>query len=98
MTKPKAPRTDFARRLRELREKAGVSQNELSKRSGVYRTTIGKLEKDLQQPLWQIVVALAQALNVPTDAFLGEGEKTVKVPAKNDQDGKPAPKSAKKKS
>lgn len=51
-------------KLRELRESAGITQEELAKRSGVSRVTISKLESGAQKvttntTILQIAKALA---------------------------------------
>jgi transcriptional regulator with XRE-family HTH domain len=86
----RAARTDFGRRLRKLRQEAGITILELPRRSGIFRTTIGRRESGERQPLWLAVLALCRGLGVTPDAFVGEG----------DLDAEPAPKKtrAKKKS
>jgi transcriptional regulator with XRE-family HTH domain len=79
MTLIRVPRTDFARRLKELRVAAGLSQFELATKVGISHTAISKLEADQRQPLWPVVVALARALGCATDDFLGEDD--MKKPA-----------------
>jgi transcriptional regulator with XRE-family HTH domain len=59
----------FARRLRELREAAGLSQYELAKQSGVSKQALSKLERGERQPSWETVRKLARALNVSVAAF-----------------------------
>jgi transcriptional regulator with XRE-family HTH domain len=66
--------TGFARRLTQLRREAGLSQLELARLSGVHRTVITRLESGERQPYWVVVVCLAKALGVPTDAFRAEGD------------------------
>jgi transcriptional regulator with XRE-family HTH domain len=61
----------FARRLRELREAAGLSRKELAGRAGLKSEAgIRNLEQGLRLPTWPTVVALSKALGVPCDAFL----------------------------
>jgi transcriptional regulator with XRE-family HTH domain len=62
----------FARRLAALRGQAGLSQYEVSKRSGLPRQTVSRLEKGSSVPSWPTVQALARALGVDCTAFVVE--------------------------
>ncbi len=61
----------FAERLRELREKSGLSQAELANRAGLHRFGVSKLELGLREPTWATVQAIARALGVDCTAFAG---------------------------
>jgi transcriptional regulator with XRE-family HTH domain len=60
----------FAGRLKELREQAGLTQQELADRAGLNRFGVAKLEQGVTKPYWDTVVALCKALRVSADAFL----------------------------
>jgi len=60
----------FAARLRELREKAGLTQPALAERAGMHKLGIAQLEQGRRKPTWATVVALAEALGVTCEAFL----------------------------
>lgn len=63
----------FAGRLKELREQAGLSREELAKRAGLQSAAgIRNIEQGVRQPSWPMVVALCQALGVSCDAFMQE--------------------------
>lgn len=63
----------FAGRLRELREAAGLSRKELAERAGMKSEAgIRDLEQGLRIPGWDTVLALADALGVPIQAFREE--------------------------
>jgi transcriptional regulator with XRE-family HTH domain len=62
----------FARRLRELREAANLSQSELTDLAGMHRQGVGKLERGERSPAWETVQALARALGVDCTAFQTE--------------------------
>jgi transcriptional regulator with XRE-family HTH domain len=62
----------FPGRLRELRERAGLTQGQLADRAGVKRDAVARWEAGVREPLWSHVVALCQALGVGPDAFLHE--------------------------
>jgi transcriptional regulator with XRE-family HTH domain len=64
----------FGRRLKELREAAGLTQKELAQRAGVVPGAVGHLEQGRRQPTWATVRALAKALGVPSTAFETEEE------------------------
>jgi len=60
--------------LRETREEEGISQEELSKKSGVSRTTISELENDKTEVVTNTTLEkLAKALNKKvSDIFFQE--------------------------
>jgi transcriptional regulator with XRE-family HTH domain len=63
----------FAGRLRELREQAGLSRQQLADRAGMQSAAgIRNLEQGIRKPSWETVIALCKALNVKCDAFLQE--------------------------
>jgi transcriptional regulator with XRE-family HTH domain len=55
--------------LKRLREEAGLTQAELSERSGLSQTGISDLEQGLNQPTLKTAQALAKALGVNCTAF-----------------------------
>jgi transcriptional regulator with XRE-family HTH domain len=61
--------TPFARRLRELREAAGLTQVQLAQAAGLHRQGIAKLEGGERAPAWDTVQKLAAALGVDCTAF-----------------------------
>ena len=60
----------FADCLRSLREKAGISQYRLAKRSGVSKHMVSRLELGTRQPSWETVQRLANALGVDCRSFV----------------------------
>jgi transcriptional regulator with XRE-family HTH domain len=52
-------------RLREAREAAFLSQDELAERSGVAKANISKIERGLQTPRGATIRKLAEALGIP---------------------------------
>jgi transcriptional regulator with XRE-family HTH domain len=56
-------------RLKELREKAGLTQTELAEKVGVKRDAVARWEAGAREPGWSNVVALAEALGVTCQAF-----------------------------
>src|SRR5262245_51900902 len=60
---------DFAGRLKELREQAGLSQKQLADKAGIGQRTISHLEQGVNKPSWETVQALCQALAISCEAF-----------------------------
>jgi transcriptional regulator with XRE-family HTH domain len=71
---PKRPErpTGFAQRLRELREAAGLTQEQLAERAGLYPFSLAKLEQGVHEPTWPTVLDLGAALGVEVGAFVCE--------------------------
>jgi len=65
----------LGRRLKQYRELADLSQNELSKRSGVPRPTISNVESGEQEGLTlENARKLARALGISIDQLAGKGD------------------------
>jgi transcriptional regulator with XRE-family HTH domain len=60
----------FGRNLRRVRRRADLSQEELSKRAGLHRTEIGKLENGERVPRIDTLVRLAHSAGVPAAELL----------------------------
>lgn len=58
-------------RIRELRERNGMSQAELARKLDVTRSSINAWESGLSTPTTQYVVALSKLFHVSTDHLLG---------------------------
>lgn len=65
----KAEPTGFGERLKAVREAAGLTQDQLAERAGLYKFSIAKLEQGVREPTWATVQTLARALGVTCDAF-----------------------------
>lgn len=62
----------FANRLRELRKKNGLSQDDLAKALGTSRSTIGNYEQGLREPQdHETLEAIADFFNVDIDYLIG---------------------------
>lgn len=57
--------------IKELRERAGLSQSALAKKVGVTRSAVNAWEMGLSIPTTQYVAELAQLFHVSTDYMLG---------------------------
>lgn len=64
-------------KIRELREKAGISQTELANKINVVRSTICQYEKGTREPSYEVLKKLADFFNVSVDYLLGRDEKTL---------------------
>ncbi|MEZ5817273.1 MAG: helix-turn-helix domain-containing protein [Hyphomicrobiaceae bacterium] len=60
----------LGRKLRELREAAGLSQGKLAALVGVSRNAVSQWEADQTQPSTRRLVSVAQALGVPVDRLV----------------------------
>jgi transcriptional regulator with XRE-family HTH domain len=60
----KALASAFGRRLRELREREGLTQDGLAKRSGLQASVIGRLERGQHEPRLSSVLSVARGLGV----------------------------------
>jgi transcriptional regulator with XRE-family HTH domain len=62
-------RRRFAETLREARENAGISQEQLAERAGLHRTYISQLERGLKSPSLDVIVSLAKGLRITPHEF-----------------------------
>ncbi|MCJ7666876.1 MAG: helix-turn-helix domain-containing protein [Anaerolineae bacterium] len=62
-------RTLFGRRLRELRQQQGLSQEELAFRAGLHRTYVGGIERGERNVTLKNIQRLADALGVDIRAL-----------------------------
>ena len=67
---------DFGLRLRGLREKHKLSQEQLGEKVNVTRQTISNWENDNIQPSIEMLVKIARVFNVSTDFLLGQNDHT----------------------
>lgn len=63
-------RTRLGKRIRELRKKIGISQEELGFRSGLHRTYIGSVERAEQNVSIDNIHRIAKALKVSPKELL----------------------------
>jgi transcriptional regulator with XRE-family HTH domain len=64
-----APTPTLAECLKALRERAGLTQQELADHSGVSLRAVEAYEQGRRQPSWFRLVRLAKALGVPVQSF-----------------------------
>ena len=61
----------FAMRLRQIRERRGITQETLAKKAGVSRAYLSRLEMGRHDPPLSRLRKLAKALGVPVTELLG---------------------------
>lgn len=64
MAPSSAPQVGLGRAIRQLREKRGLSQEELGHRAEIHPTWVSHLESGRNNPAWATVRSLARALEV----------------------------------
>ncbi|AKX95661.1 transcriptional regulator [Moorella thermoacetica] len=72
----------IGKRIKELREKIGLTQEELAERVQISRSALANYESGYREPKGEILVRFAKALNTSTDFLLGN---EVKVDKTNDK-------------
>lgn len=60
----------IGKRIRHLREKAGMTQNALANSAGVGRITLVRIENGEQSPRYDTLLVIAKALNQPVQSLL----------------------------
>ena len=61
----------FADRLRALRKKSGLTQDEFSKQTGIGRSAVGMYESGKREPNYTTLSKVARFYHVSTDYLLG---------------------------
>ncbi|MBQ7914639.1 MAG: helix-turn-helix transcriptional regulator [Clostridia bacterium] len=61
-------------KIKNLREKAGLSQTELADKLGLSKSVISAYEKGIRNPSFKVLPQLAEALNVSQLYFFEKGE------------------------
>jgi len=66
-----SPQRAFGARIRELRMAAGLTQEDLADRCGLFRTYMSRIETGKANPTLTMIHALATSLAVPVTALFG---------------------------
>lgn len=69
----------FKIRLKEQREKAGLSQNEFAKIIGVKQSAVGNWESGIREPNFNMLLKISDSLNVSIDYLLGNSDNPAPV-------------------
>ena len=64
MGRPSQVQPALARAIRELREKRGLSQEDLAHEAGITTSTLSTIERGQSNPTWGTVKGIAQGLGV----------------------------------
>ena len=64
----------FCTRVKELREKAGLSMDQLAKQLGITKSRVNMWENNGTVPRMNVLVELAKFFNVTTDYLLGNDD------------------------
>ena len=72
MEKPSWPNTVFGTQLRQLRQAANITQEELAFRVGLARTYISLLERGVKSPTLTVFLRLCVALDQPPDQVMAQ--------------------------
>ena len=75
------PAVAFGLVVRRLRQKAGLSQEQLGFEAELRRTYVSILELGQQQPSLMTIIKLARALNLTASELLGLVEEELSAPA-----------------
>jgi ribosome-binding protein aMBF1 (putative translation factor) len=65
-----SPEEQFARNLRQRREAAGLSQQQLANRTGLHPTEISRLERAVREPRLGTMLRLAQGLDIGIETLV----------------------------
>jgi transcriptional regulator with XRE-family HTH domain len=71
---------DFKTVFKELRLSVGLSQDEMAKKLGVSRSTIGMYETGARKPDSEMLEKIADMFNIDIDYLLGRTQKTTLLP------------------
>jgi transcriptional regulator with XRE-family HTH domain len=82
-----SPQRNFGQRVRELRRAAGLTQEDLADRCGLFRTYMSRVETGQANPTLSMIHALAASLGVPVAALFPE---TAEAPPKARRAARPS--------
>lgn len=64
--------SDFGKRIRQLRKKGSLSQEQLAERTGFHRTYIGMVERGERNPALVNIKVFADSLNVSLSTLFND--------------------------
>ncbi len=65
---------DMKNKIREIRKKIGISQEELAKKCDVSRQTVNAIENNKYDPTLALAFRLAKQLDITVDELFEEGK------------------------
>ena len=68
----------LGRTLKEFREEAGLTQEELASKANVHRTYVSLLERDKKSPTIALLFRICDALGVPPSVVIARIEKSAR--------------------
>jgi transcriptional regulator with XRE-family HTH domain len=63
------PPSGFGEALQRVRIELGLTQKEVAEKAGIHPNTVARLERGKMEPSWQLVLAIAKALQVTCEVF-----------------------------
>jgi transcriptional regulator with XRE-family HTH domain len=69
---PKTPRAQFAANVARIRDRRGLTQEQLGWAAGIHQTAVARIESGERKPTLETIFKLAAGLEVPpADLFAG---------------------------
>lgn len=78
--------SNFSKKLRDLRKKKGLTQQELSDRLGISRSAVSMYEREDREPDFETLELIADFFNVDMNYLLGESSETTVIVRHNDDE------------
>ncbi len=75
---PKTPEAIFGRQITSLRQRLGISQEELGFRIGVHRTYVSQIERGIKSPTLGVILKLARALEFSAGKLMSAVERKIR--------------------
>lgn len=70
---------NFSQKIKELRERANMTQTELAQEIGVSKSVISAYEKGIRNPSFSVLQELSTVFNVPEAYFLAGSDEEIKI-------------------
>jgi transcriptional regulator with XRE-family HTH domain len=75
-------------RIKELRTKRNMTQQDLADKLGVFQTTVGQWENGKREPNIETIKRLASIFEVSTDYLLGQSDNPIPAPDNSTKEDK----------
>lgn len=70
---------NFGKKIKELRERAKMTQTDLAKEIGVSKSVISAYEKGIRNPSFKVLQDISVVFNVPETYFLANESEELKI-------------------